>query len=712
MLELRPLLRGAGGVRRAICPRWTARRSSSSVSISSSRLEKFMQAEIDYFAQKAPQPVRLDQIIKASTPQEVANLIHEKLPGAFATRIKHLETLPKWNEVPEIQDVHKILTHSFRNLRLVEKGESLREVTEVIGDLRRRHKKVVPLLGDAIAQLRHDDLIDESFANKWLDTFLLARISTEMLTLHFMEMQECYVAHEGGDTSVCTGIVDRKCDPVAICQKAVDHVKGLADEDECIDYNDVSFIVEGNHCTASQGKIEFSFLPRYLLLLTEELLKNSAYATVINRGDDDKGLEPFPVTVTVGSNQQQVVIKISDRGGGISEVSAEKLWSYSWSRRLSGFVKPLTQLASFDDPLEGLKQQRLGMGLPLCRLYTKYMGGSLQLMSVPGVGVALQHPGSSVQWPVPGLTISLHYSPSLSVALCCSALLHQCSCLCPAQTPAVVLLWHIVGAASHMEEGDNEGPVVPDPDPPRKRIKTSRDYEREARRPDKRTRQRLRDGDAQGRLATPWTPRTPRPLTVFGGPREPSWPPPEPPSSPHRREGTSTSPVAEPRTPSPPGVTETDVPEPRTPPQSMPMPLHILSDEEQAPEAPADQKVEVECEGDPLPAAETGPPPLSEVSSGTSPCQVKLEQTMTSSAPSRSPLAAPKPKKMPALVKGEEAEEDPGGTSSDLAADKLIKRTTAAKTKAKPEDIASTECAESTEGQQEEALPSSSSSRP
>lgn len=346
-----------------------------------------MQAEIDYFAQKAPQPVRLDQIIKASTPQEVANLIHEKLPGAFATRIKHLETLPKWNEVPEIQDVHKILTHSFRNLRLVEKGESLREVTEVIGDLRRRHKKVVPLLGDAIAQLRHDDLIDESFANKWLDTFLLARISTEMLTLHFMEMQECYVAHEGGDTSVCTGIVDRKCDPVAICQKAVDHVKGLADEDECIDYNDVSFIVEGNHCTASQGKIEFSFLPRYLLLLTEELLKNSAYATVINRGDDDKGLEPFPVTVTVGSNQQQVVIKISDRGGGISEVSAEKLWSYSWSRRLSGFVKPLTQLASFDDPLEGLKQQRLGMGLPLCRLYTKYMGGSLQLMSVPGVGV-------------------------------------------------------------------------------------------------------------------------------------------------------------------------------------------------------------------------------------------------------------------------------------------------------------------------------------
>jgi hypothetical protein len=34
----------------------------------------------------------------------------------------------------------------------------------------------------------------------------------------------------------------------------------------------------------------------------------------------------------------------------------------------------------------GRPAPRLGMGLPLCRLYTKYLGGSLQLMSVPGAG--------------------------------------------------------------------------------------------------------------------------------------------------------------------------------------------------------------------------------------------------------------------------------------------------------------------------------------
>lgn len=37
-------------------------------------------------------------------------------------------------------------------------------------------------------------------------------------------------------------------------------------------------------------------------------------------------------------------------------------------------------------PVPGRPSPRLGMGLPLCRLYTKYLGGSLQLMSVPGAG--------------------------------------------------------------------------------------------------------------------------------------------------------------------------------------------------------------------------------------------------------------------------------------------------------------------------------------
>ena len=114
-------------------------------------------------------------------------------------------------------------------------------------------------------------------------------------------------------------------------------------------------------------------------------------------------------------------------------------------------------------------------------------------------------------------------------------------------------------APTLMDEEGSEDMEDPDPDPgpPRKRIKTTRDYEREARRPDKSTRQMLKRGaPSLGSTTTPSmprSPRTPRPLTVFGGGhREPSWPPPLPPSRTRGREPGPSSPIEEPRTPSPP----------------------------------------------------------------------------------------------------------------------------------------------------------------
>jgi len=366
---------GAAGTRRA-----------AGVSISAERLHKFVNAEINYFAQKSPQPVELAQILKASSPWEIARLIQEKLPGHFATRIKHLETLPHWNQVPEVTDVHAILTDSFRNLRLLEdvgsREDDLKPIAEVVGDLRLRHKKVVPLLADAIAHIRYDDLLEEKNADDWLDTFLAARISTEMLTLHFTTVLECYLQNRD-DPSVCSGIVDRRCDPEKICLQAVENVKAQ----EHPTFHGVEFHVAAHNCTASGEPIEFSFLPRYLLTMMEELLKNSAWATLGCRNDDERELDAFPVSITIGANQQQVMIKISDRGGGISESAADKLWSYAWSEKKGGLMKPTAMLKSFDDPMEGLRQQRLGMGLPLCRLYAQYLGGSLKLMSVPGAGV-------------------------------------------------------------------------------------------------------------------------------------------------------------------------------------------------------------------------------------------------------------------------------------------------------------------------------------
>merc|ERR1719361_3118562 len=127
-----------------------------------------------------------------------------------------------------------------------------------------------------------------------------------------------------------TGIVDSHCNPGVVCQRAADKVQQDAD---C---GSVPINVESHVCSTSLETIEFSFLPQYLAMIVEELLKNSASATLrcrpptVAQPDCDETIQ-----VIVTADQRQVKIQISDKGGGIPAVDRDKVWSYSpvgWDR--------------------------------------------------------------------------------------------------------------------------------------------------------------------------------------------------------------------------------------------------------------------------------------------------------------------------------------------------------------------------------------------
>jgi len=359
----------------------------SNIVLTEGRLQEFMNAEISHFAQMCARPVALSQILSASTPAQVASLICEHLPKHFATRIKHLEKLPLWDTVPEIQEVHRILSDSFRNMRLVEQGPDLLPLTAVIQDLRSRHKCIIRLLASAVATLRSEQIIEEAFANQWLDDFLVARMSTEMLTAHFMGVQ----AGREDASGSCNGIVDSRCDPGQVCQQAADKVR------EDADCSSVLVSVESHACTASREMIEFSFLPQYLSIIVQELLRNAIRATIRHRSRAPLigNTRDETVRVIVAADQRQVKIQISDNGGGIRPSEADRIWSYALSTfeeqgENASWGDPMGSSAftSWADPLVGLGlKRRLGVGLPLSKLYTEYLGGTLELMSLSGVGV-------------------------------------------------------------------------------------------------------------------------------------------------------------------------------------------------------------------------------------------------------------------------------------------------------------------------------------
>mmetsp|Transcript_90649 Transcript_90649/g.180279 ORF Transcript_90649/g.180279 Transcript_90649/m.180279 type:complete len:171 (+) Transcript_90649:1-513(+) len=139
-------------------------------------------------------------------------------------------------------------------------------------------------------------------------------------------------------------------------------------------------MVHSNNCVSSQAEIKFSYVPTYLFYIVRELLRNSARATaeaVAASGGDPAEYERRPIKVTVCADRFKVGIRISDKGGGVSFGDAERWWSYTFS----------TSKQTNKDYMDRSPLSGKGMGLPLSRLYARYLGGGLELMNMPGVGV-------------------------------------------------------------------------------------------------------------------------------------------------------------------------------------------------------------------------------------------------------------------------------------------------------------------------------------
>eukprot|EP00929_Paragymnodinium_shiwhaense_P120445 TRINITY_DN92398_c0_g1_i1.p1 TRINITY_DN92398_c0_g1~~TRINITY_DN92398_c0_g1_i1.p1 ORF type:complete len:473 (+),score=94.09 TRINITY_DN92398_c0_g1_i1:55-1473(+) len=374
----------------------------SHLKISESRLQQFLQAEVSFFANQAPNSISLRQIIDASTPESAARLSHEELPIRFAQRIRQIEELPGWDTSKELREVHEFYTESFRDLRLIDiNSGDLDAFHETVKELKGRMSGVIPRLATSMRELQHSQGFSEVYINEWLDSFLLSRIGTEMLTSQYMAcaMGSLQTADGSEDRPVRTGIVDNACDPTSICEQAAKHARRLCRQ-HC--RSDVRIVVESSgDVTAVDGgtrrtsvsslsdidttprkRIRFPYVPQYLFYIMVELLKNSARATVESCDGDMKRIRERPIVVTVGADPSQVGIRVDDLAGGIPFHVADSVWSYMYTtvKKQDGAAATFTQ--------EGTPLAGYGVGLPLSRLYARYLGGSLHLMSLPGIGTS------------------------------------------------------------------------------------------------------------------------------------------------------------------------------------------------------------------------------------------------------------------------------------------------------------------------------------
>lgn len=156
----------------------------------------------------------------------------------------------------------------------------------------------------------------------------------------------------------------------------------------------------------------FPYILGHLEYIVGELLRNSIQAVMEKY--QDSPLEPPPIDVLICEAPQHVILRISDQGGGVPREIFPYLWSFSKGPRTQDRLENLgrvptlaatmqelelplgsKKLAGSDALREGSLSTlssrppnlRLGMGLPMSRVYAEYWAGSLELHSLEGYGV-------------------------------------------------------------------------------------------------------------------------------------------------------------------------------------------------------------------------------------------------------------------------------------------------------------------------------------
>lgn len=133
-------------------------------------------------------------------------------------------------------------------------------------------------------------------------------------------------------------------------------------------------------------------MPAHLHHIVYEVLKNSMRAVIEHHGLN-RPAEEYPeikVVIVDRENNEDVCIKVMDEGGGIPRAQLQSVWSYMYTTAVEDANEIFDSIDSGEArdfggtvpiPLAGM-----GYGLPISRVFARYLGGDIELVSMEGYG--------------------------------------------------------------------------------------------------------------------------------------------------------------------------------------------------------------------------------------------------------------------------------------------------------------------------------------
>ncbi|KAJ1439999.1 Signal transduction histidine kinase-related protein, C-terminal [Sesbania bispinosa] len=302
-----------------------------------------------------------------------AQFLHKELAIRIARRAIELENLPYGLSLkPAILKVRDWYVDSFRDLRSfpdIKNMNDEKEFTEMIKAIKVRHNNVVPTMAMGVQQLKkgmdpkivYEDLVE---IHQFLDRFYMSRIGIRMLIGQHVEL------HNPNPPPHCVGYIHTKMSPVEVARNASEDARSIC----CREYGSAPDV----HIYGDPD-FTFPYVPAHLHLMVFELVKNSLRAVQERFMDSDK-VAP-PVRIIVADGIEDVTIKVSDEGGGIPRSGLPKIFTYLYSTAKNPLDEHPDLGVDYNVTMAGY-----GYGLPISRLYARYFGGDLQIISMEGYG--------------------------------------------------------------------------------------------------------------------------------------------------------------------------------------------------------------------------------------------------------------------------------------------------------------------------------------
>eukprot|EP00922_Rhytidocystis_sp_ex-Travisia-forbesii_P033174 GHVS01049325.1.p1 GENE.GHVS01049325.1~~GHVS01049325.1.p1 ORF type:complete len:429 (+),score=39.40 GHVS01049325.1:21-1307(+) len=293
---------------------------------------------------------------------------------------------------PHIRETYDVYTTTFERmskLKPVETMDDEQQLVRVLEEERKSHDRTVDYMGQGVRQMRV--VCPDINLDPFLERFFYFRIGRRIMIDHLVAMNY--------PRPNWTGSIHLECKPADIIRVRAEDVRascrasyGLAPR----------YGISGNLHTM------FAFMPEHLSLIMTELLKNAMRATVefYTLGNsildqaacglvtDDADLPEVKVEVYKGKSE--VVIKISDKGGGIPPHKLQDIWSFGYST-VGDSIARMGAQSPIAVNLIRPDMAGYGFGLPLSRAFARYFGGDIHIQSCLGIGtdayITLSHMG-------------------------------------------------------------------------------------------------------------------------------------------------------------------------------------------------------------------------------------------------------------------------------------------------------------------------------